>query len=130
MLVEQIGAHEILPLPLGLSFHLAMSYQTPGTFFLGHATNNIVEYEVVIALRTNASTLGIRFLVVRLDSKLTISQLTSHYFVHNPMLYCKYLRVALLERSFDVIPYEHVPREFNMLSYSLDNEVLDWNLSH
>ena len=39
----------------------------------GHATNNLVEYEVVISLITNASALGIRSLVVRLDSKLIIS---------------------------------------------------------
>ena len=65
--------------------------------FLGHATNNIVEYEVVIALMTNASPLGIRSLVVRLDYELVISQLTSHYYVRHPMLYRKYLRVYLLE---------------------------------
>ena len=87
-----------------------------GGIFLGHATNNIVEYEVVIALMINASALGIRSLVIRLDFELIISQLTSYYYVHNPMLYRKYLRVRLLERSFDVISYEHVPREFNTLA--------------
>ena len=35
-----------------------------GGIFLGHATNNLVEYEVVIALMTNASALGVRSLVV------------------------------------------------------------------
>ena len=44
-----------------------------GGIFLGHATNNIAEYEAIIALMTNASTLGIRSLVVRLDSELIIS---------------------------------------------------------
>ena len=34
-----------------------------GGIFLGRATNNIVEYEVVIAFMTNASTLGILSLV-------------------------------------------------------------------
>ena len=74
-----------------------------GGIFLSRATNNIVEYEVVIALMTNAFALGIHSLVVRLDFELVISQLTSHYLVHNPVLYQKYLRVCLLERSFDVI---------------------------
>ena len=41
--------------------------------FLGHATDNLAEYEAVIALMTNASALGIRSLVVRLDSELFIS---------------------------------------------------------
>ena len=84
----------------------------------------------MITLITIASALGIRSLVVRLDSKLIILQLTSHYSIRNLMLYLKYLRVRLLERSFDAISYEHVPREFNTLVDSLANEVLDWNLSH
>ena len=39
-----------------------------GGLFLGPATNNVVEYEAVVALLTHASALGIRHLVVRLDS--------------------------------------------------------------
>jgi ribonuclease HI len=64
-----------------------------GGIFLGRATNNLVEYEAIIALMTNASTLGICSLVVRLDFELVISQLTSRYDVLHPMLYRKYLRV-------------------------------------
>ena len=41
--------------------------------FLSCTTNNLAEYEAVIALMTNASALGIRLLVVHLDSKLVIS---------------------------------------------------------
>ena len=44
-----------------------------GGIFLGRATNNIAEYEAIIALMTNASALGIHSLVVRLDSELVIS---------------------------------------------------------
>ena len=35
-----------------------------GGIFLGHATNNLAEYEAVITLMTNASALEIRSLVV------------------------------------------------------------------
>lgn len=76
-----------------------------GGIFLGRATNKFVEYEVLIALITNASDLGIHSLVVRLASELVISQLTSYYYVHDTVLYRKCLRVCLLERSFDVISY-------------------------
>lgn len=48
-----------------------------GGIFLRHATNNLAEYEAVIALMTNASALAIRSLVVHLDSELVISWLTS-----------------------------------------------------
>ena len=98
--------------------------------FLGRATNNLVEFEAIIALMTNASTFGIRSLVVRVDSELVISQLISRYYVCNPMLYRKYLRVHFLERSFDVISYEHIPRALNSLVDSLANDILDWHLSH
>ena len=100
-----------------------------GGIFLGHATNNLVEYEAVIALMTNASALEIRSLVVRLDSELVISQLTSHYSVCHPVLYRKYLRVRFLERSFDFISYEHIPRTSNSLADSLANDILDWHLA-
>ena len=100
-----------------------------GGIFLGHATNNLAEYEAVIALMTNASALGIRSLVVRLDSELVISQLTLRYTVRHPVLYRKYLRVRFLERSFDAISYEHIPRTLNSLADSLANDILDWHLT-
>ena len=100
-----------------------------GGIFLDRAINNLAEYEAVITLMTNASTLGIRSLVVRLDSKLVISYLTSRYSVRHPILYRKYLRVHFLERSFDFISYEHIPRTLNLFVDSLANEILDWHLT-
>ena len=91
--------------------------------------NNLAEYDVFIALMTNASALGIRSLVVRLDSELVISQLTLRYTVRHPVLYRKYLRVRFLEHSFDVISYEHIPRMLNSLADSLANDKLDWHLA-
>ena len=54
-------------------FNPSNEFVDAGGIFLGHATNNLAEYEAVIALMTNASALGIRSLVVRLDSKFVIS---------------------------------------------------------
>ena len=76
----------------------------------------------------NASTLGIYSLVVRLDSELVILQLTSRYYVRHLVLYQKYLRVRFLERSFDFVSYEHIPRTLNSFADSLANEILDWHL--
>jgi ribonuclease HI len=47
--------------------------------FLGHATNNIVEYSTVIKLLTDTISLGIRHFVVRLDSQLVVLQLSNVY---------------------------------------------------
>ena len=110
-------------------FNPSNKYLDSEGIFLGHATNNLAEYEAVIALMTNASALGIRSLVVWLDSELVISQLTSHYSVRHLVLYWKYLRVRFLERSFDFISYEHIPRTLNSFADSLANEILDWHLS-
>ena len=106
-------------------FNPGNKFVDAGGIFLGHDTNNLAEYEAVMALMTNASALGIRSLVVRLDSELVISQLTSRYTVRHPVLYRKYLRVCFLERSFDAISYEHIPRTLN----SLANDILDWHLA-
>ena len=110
-------------------FNPSNKFVDAGGIFLGRATNNLAEYEAVIALMTNASALGVRSLVIRLDSELVISQLTSHYTVRHPVLYRKYLRVRFLERSFDVISYEHIPRTLNSLADSLANDILDWHLA-
>ena len=81
-------------------FNPSNEFVDAGGIFLGYATNNLAEYEAVIALMTNTSALGIHSLVVRLDSELVISQLTLHYSIRHLVLYWKYLRVRFLERSF------------------------------
>jgi ribonuclease HI len=47
--------------------------------FLGRATNNIAEYNVVIELLTNTILFGIRHLIVCLDSQLVVLQLRNVY---------------------------------------------------
>ena len=68
--------------------------------FLGNTTNNVAEYMSVIQLLTEVASRDISNLVFRLDSQ------------------------------FQTITFEHIPREFNTLADSLENYVLDWNLSH
>jgi hypothetical protein len=45
-------------------FNLNNEFVDAGGIFLGHATNNLAEYEAVMTLMTNASALGIRSLVI------------------------------------------------------------------
>ena len=54
-------------------FNPSNEFVDAGGIFLGRATNNLAEYEAVIALMTNASALGVCSLVIRLDSELVIS---------------------------------------------------------
>jgi len=85
---------------------------------------------VVIELMFEDLALGIHCFVVRLDSQLVVSQLNSVYSIFHPFLFCKYLRVSLLEKALDFIYYEHISREFNSLDDLLDTYVLDWHLLH
>jgi ribonuclease HI len=98
--------------------------------FLGRATNNIAEYSAVIELLTDAISLGICHLVVRLDSQLVVLQLSNVYAIRSPTLLRVYLRIRLLERYFDYIEYQHIPRCLNTLTDALANYVLDRHLRH
>jgi ribonuclease HI len=46
---------------------------------LGRATKNIAEYSIIIELLIDAISLGICYLVVRLDSQLVVLQLSNVY---------------------------------------------------
>ena len=71
-----------------------------GAVCIGPATKNIIEYEAVIGLLTEATSREIRDLVVFMDSQLMVCHLNQVYTIRNPILLCLYRRVRLLERSF------------------------------
>jgi len=97
---------------------------------LGCTKNNVAKYSVVIELLTEAVNLNIHALIVNLDSQLAILQLNGCYFVRNPQILRFYLRVRLLERKFDFITYQHIPRRLNTLTDALGNHVLDKHLDN
>ena len=72
----------------------------------------------------DAISLGIRHLVVRLESQLVVLQLSNVYSIRSPALLRVYLRIHLLERHFDHIEYQHIPRSLNTLTVALANYVL------
>lgn len=101
-----------------------------GGIYLGHATNNVVEYHVVIRLLTKEISLNITKLIVNIDSQLVVFQFNHIYTIHDPILFRLYIRVCFLERSFEFIQYLHILREFNQVSDSLANYILDWHLAY
>jgi len=86
--------------------------------------------DVVIELLVDAISLGIRRLVVRLDSQLVVLQLSNVYSIRSPTLLRVYLRIRLLERHFDYIAYQHISRNLNTLTDALANYVLDRHLNN
>ena len=97
---------------------------------LGLATNNVAEYRVVIELLWDALSRGITQLEVQLDSQLVVSQLNRVYQVRNPILLRQFMQVRLLERNFEFITFNHIPRNQNSLTYAYPNYILDWQLTH
>jgi len=67
---------------------------------------------------------GINHLQVFMVSQLVVSQLNSLYRVCDLVLLQFFLRVRLLERSFDFITFEHAPRRDNELVDAYANYVL------
>ena len=59
-----------------------------GAVCIGLATNNIVEYELVIGLLTEAVSQDVHDLVVLMDSQLVVCHLNHVYTIRNPMLLC------------------------------------------
>jgi ribonuclease HI len=96
-----------------------------GGICLGDTTNNVAEYSAVIELLCDALSLGISHLWVYLYAQLVVSQLNRVYRVHDPTLHRRFLRVRLLELSFDYITYFHVPRSLNQITDTLANQILD-----
>ena len=95
---------------------------------LGCTMNNVAEYSAVIELLAKAINLGIRSLLVNLDSQLVVHQLNGQYSVRDHRILRLYLRVKLLERDFDYITYHHIPRRLNVVTDALANYVLDRHL--
>ena len=97
---------------------------------IGPATNNILEYEAVISLLTEAASQDVHDLVVLMDSQLVVFHLNHVYIIRNPVLLRLFRRVRLLEISSETITYRHIPREHNVVADSLANYILDWHISH
>ena len=97
---------------------------------LGPASNNVAEYRAVIELLWDALSRGITQLEVCLDSQLVVSQLNQAYQVRNSTLLHQYMRIRSLERHFEVITFNHIPRSQNSLSDAYANYILDWHLTH
>ena len=75
-----------------------------GALFLGLATNNIIEYELVIGPMTKAASQDVHDLVVLMDSQLMVCHLNHVYTIRNPVLLLLFWRVRLLEISLEPLP--------------------------
>ena len=95
---------------------------------IGQTTNNIAEYSAVIELLSESISFGIQNLIVRLDSELVVLLLNRVYTIRNPVLLRLFLRFRLLEREFDYIEYQNIPRHLNTLADSIASSMINRHL--
>ena len=94
---------------------------------LGIATNNVAEYQGVIAALQWAIDHDVTALAVKGDSLLIVEQMRGNYKVKNEGLKPLYLKARMLVMQIGDVSFEHVPREKNKDADRLSNVGMDGN---
>jgi len=93
--------------------------------FLGSATNNIAEYNGLLAALRYANEHGHRIVRIKSDSELLVKQMIGQYRVKNPGLQVLFQQAQSLARTLERVAYEHVRREQNKDADRLANQAMD-----
>jgi ribonuclease HI len=93
--------------------------------FIPHSTNNVAEYNGLLAALRWAAEHRIARLHIRADSELLVKQMTGVYRVKHPGLIPLYEEARRLIRHIGSVTFEHVRREFNKEADRLCNEAMD-----
>lgn len=92
---------------------------------LGTTTNNVAEYQGLIAGLTAARELGASEVAVRMDSQLVIEQMTGRWKIRHPRLQTLATQAKALAAGFDRVTFEWIPRDRNTHADRLANEAMD-----
>ncbi len=92
---------------------------------IGIATNNVAEYQALIAALQWARTHGHRQLHVRSDSLLLVQQMRGRFKVKHPGLQPLHGKARLLAHEIGRVTFEHVARELNAHADRLANAAMD-----
>lgn len=93
--------------------------------YLGETTNNVAEYQGLIAALATAIELGASHLTVHTDSELIQRQVSGVYKVRQPHLRALLLEVRALVGRLEGFRIVHVPREKNRQADALVNRAID-----
>ena len=92
---------------------------------LGIATNNVAEYNGLLAALRYAQQHGHRAVRIKSDSELLVKQMRGEYKVKNAGLLPLFQQARLLAEGLERIVYEHVRREHNKDADRLANLAMD-----
>ena len=93
--------------------------------FIGVATNNVAEYQALLAGLELALDRDVERLDVFLDSELVVRQLSGQYRVKDATLKALHAQATYLMHKFHEIDVKHVPREQNAAADALVNQAID-----
>ena len=94
---------------------------------IGFATNNIAEYNGLIAALQWAVDHDLKSIAIKGDSQLIIEQMRGNYKVKNEGLKPLYLKARVLVMQIGDVSFEHVRREYNTEADRLSNVGMDGN---
>ncbi len=97
--------------------------------YLGRATNNVAEYSGLIAGLEAARELGAERVVVRMDSKLVIEQMSGRWQVKHPDMKPLAAKASSLLKQFGSASLTWIPRAQNAVADRLANEAMDAGLA-
>ena len=92
---------------------------------IGDATNNVAEYEALLAGLELALDRGVQRLTVFMDSELVVKQVKGQYKVKNAELKALHAEAARRLHGFREVDVKHIRREQNADADRLVNEALD-----
>ena len=92
---------------------------------LGVTTNNVAEYQGLIAGLTAAAELGADEVEVRMDSKLVVEQMSGRWKVKHPAMQPLALEAGRLVREIGPVRFEWIPRLRNSRADALANRAMD-----
>lgn len=92
---------------------------------LGTATNNVAEYNGLLAALRYAVKHGYANVQIRADSELLVKQMRGEYRVKNEGLKPLFLEACSLVRKIGHVTFTHVPREQNKEADRLSNLGMD-----
>jgi probable phosphoglycerate mutase len=93
--------------------------------FLGIATNNVAEYRGLIAGLEAAAELGAESVLVRMDSKLVVEQMSGRWKIKHAALIPLADRARRIAAGLGRVTYSWIPRSQNSHADRLANEAMD-----
>jgi ribonuclease HI len=86
------------------------------------AANNMAVYEALLFGLSTALSLGVRQLLMKGDSQLIIKQVKGDCCCHDPQLAAYLLHARKLEKEFEVLDLQHIPRGENAMIDDMSNK--------